>query len=202
MKCPKCTFETDSDQGFKAHMSKSHKGFTVADLKAVGIKPNERDIARSLAGNTSAKEVTDQAPDSEPKIGDAGSEPAKRTRRAKLQTEDPEVLAAKERILRARCARMASLPYTLLAKVMGDDAIRLDAEEEQDLTEAYVTVARAYGWEGTSKLILWGDVMICHAAIVMERERKEAIFKAVGMAGQPEEIKEEIAGETKEEVIQ
>lgn len=186
MKCPKCNFETESEQGFKAHMSKSHGGFGIDDLKGAGIKPNQRDIARSLAGNSSSSEVTSQAPESEPKIGEAGADVKTRTRRAKVQVDDPEVAAAKERILRARCSRMASLPYTLLAKLVGDDSIKLDRDEEAQLTESYVTVARAYGWEGTSKIILWGDVMICHAAILMDGERKEAIFNAIGVDKQPE----------------
>jgi hypothetical protein len=196
MKCPKCSFETESEQGFRTHMSKTHKGYSESDLKSVGLKPNQRDIARGLAGNQSSKEVTDTAPDSEPKIGEAGA-PATRTRRTKaqMQQEDPEVAAAKERILRARCSRMASLPYTLLAKLVGDDAVKLSPEEEADLTESYICVARSYGWEGTSKLILWGDVMICHAAIVMDPERKKAIFDAVNAMGQPEAVLEQTEGD-------
>lgn len=191
MKCPQCSAEPDGDRAFKTHMTRHHGGYDVETLKKAGIKPNVRDIARSLAGNTSSKDVTDNAPDSEPKVGDTG-ETKTRTRRTKVQTDDPEVLAAKERILRARCSRMASLPYTLLSKMLGDESVRLSLDEERDLTESYVTVARAYGWEGTSKLILWGDVMICHAAIVMDPERKEAILKAVGMVGQPEQVVEEV----------
>lgn len=191
MKCPKCQQECNGETGLRRHMSMSHGGYSTDELKSVGIKPNQKDIARAMAGNASSKEVTDQAPDSEPKIGDAGSQPGKRARRAKAETLDPEVEAAKERILRARCARMASLPYTLLAKLVGDDAVKLSQEEEADLTESYVTVARAYGWEGTSKFILWGDVMICHAAIVMDPDRKKAIFDAIG-SPQPEVVMEEI----------
>jgi hypothetical protein len=192
VKCPQCSQELESEGGLKRHMTTKHGGYTIDNLKDAGIRPNYKDIARALAGNTSAKDVTDSAPDSEPKIGEGGSEPKTRARRAKVQQEDPDVLAAKERILRARCSRMASLPYTLLSKIMGEESIRLSLEEERDLTESYVTVARAYGWEGTSKLILWGDVMICHAAIVMDPERKGAILKAVGMVGQPESAVEQI----------
>lgn len=177
-------FQTDSEQGFKSHMSKSHGGFTLDDLKEQGITPSTRDIARSLAGNTSAREVTEQAPDSEPRPGDS-SQPKTRTRRPRAGEVDPEVEKAKQAILRLRCKRMATLPYSLLAGMLGDESIKLSEVEAEELTQAYVTLATAYGWEGTSKLIIWGDVMICHAAIIGQKERKEAIMKAVGVGQEP-----------------
>lgn len=190
MKCSRCDFETESEQGFKAHMSKSHGGFTVEDLKAQGIKPNQRDIARSLAGNESSKQVTEQAPDSEPKLGESG-EP-RRARKPRGPAIDPAIEAAKENIIRLRCQRIATLPYSLLAGILGEPEIKLSEEETTMLTESYVTIAKAYGWEGTSKLLLWGDVMICQTAIIMQPERKEAIFKSLGLVGQvPAETQEE-----------
>lgn len=194
MKCPQCSFETESEQGFKSHLTKSHGGFSVDDLKGAGITPTQRDIARALAGNTSAREVTEQAPDAEPRPGEGTTTArAPRTRRPRAPEIDPEVERAKERILRARCERIASLPYSLLAGICGDESIRLSTNEKIELTEAYVTLSKAYGWEGTSKLLLWGDVMICHAAIVGQKERKEALFQAIGFNQQPEAVQEETA---------
>jgi len=168
-------------------MSKSHGGFSIEELKEVGIKPNQRDIARSLAGNESAAQVTAQAPESEAKPGEVAE---KKTRRSRMSSVDPEVEKAKENILRLRCQRFASLPYSLMSAIFGDEAIKLSHEEESMLTESYVTLAKAYGWEATSKLILWGDVMICHAVITFKPERKEAILAKLGMIGEPQ--KEEV----------
>jgi hypothetical protein len=188
MQCSVCQKEYANEYSLKTHMTNMHGGFSVDQLKASGIKPSRKDIARSLAGNTSASEVTGQAPEKEPGVGD--SAPIKRTRKSKEST-DPAVEAAKEQIIRLRCQRMASLPYTLLANLMGEPAIKLNEQEESMLTESYVTLAKAYGWEGTSKLLLWGDVFICQAAIVAAPDRKEAIFNAVGMIGQPEAVAEQ-----------
>jgi hypothetical protein len=190
MQCPKCSFQTESEIGFKAHMSKSHGGYDLETLKGVGIKPSRGDIARNLAGNTSAAEVTSQAPDKEPSVGDSGPT-TRRTRKSK-EVADPAVEAAKEQIVRLRCQRIASLPYTLLAKIVGDEAVKLDEQEEIMLTESYVTLAKAYGWEGTSKLLLWGDVLICQAAIVMDPERKAAIMRAVENFGMAQEVTEQV----------
>jgi hypothetical protein len=189
VKCPRCTFETENEKGFKMHMSKSHGGYNVDDLKGVGITPNQRDIARSLAGNTSAQEVTSQAPDKEPGPGDAGQ--VTRTRRSKTPAVDPEVERAKEQILRLRCQRIASLPYTLMANLLSEPSVKLNAEEEAMVTESYFTLAKAHGWEGASKLLLWGDVCICQAAVIAAPKRKEAFMRAANMFGQPEQVKEE-----------
>lgn len=167
----------DSPLGWKMHMSKTHGQYTEEDMKEVGVTPSARDIARNLAGNTSAREVAEKAPDSEPTIGEADGKPqGVRRRRTQAPAVDPEVEAAKERIIRARCQRIATLPYSLLAGLVGDDRVRLSDLEARELTEAYVTLSKAYGWEGTSKLLLWGDVMICHAAIIGQKDRKEAIL--------------------------
>lgn len=184
MNCPKCGFTTESEKGFKMHMTSNHSGYSVDDLSAVGITPNRRDIARGMAGNNSASEVTSQAPDSEPTLFDMGS-PAKKPRKARQaqQSESPEAQAAKERILRLRCSRMASLPYSLLANMLDEPSVKLTEQETEDLTQSYVTLAQSYGWEGASKLILWGDVLICHTAIVMSKERKQAIVKKIESFG-------------------
>ena len=200
MNCPQCQQECNGETGLRRHMSMTHGGYSVEDLKKVGVTPNRKDIARALAGNTSAKEVTEQAPDTEPKIGEVG-EVKTRTRRSKTQTEDPAILAAKENILRLRCSRIASLPYSLLANVMDEPEIKLSKEEEEMLTESYLTLAKAYGWEGTSKLLLWGDVLIVQTAIVMAPERKKAIFDKLGMIGQPEAVTEQVTDTETEPIV-
>lgn len=191
MKCPQCSFETESEKGFKMHMTMTHKGYSTDELKSAGITPNRRDIARQLAGDASSKDVSGSAPDSEPKIGE-GDVQGKRTRRSK-QVIDPAIEEAKERILRARCERIASLPYSLMASLTGEPDFKLTHEEKQDLTEAYLTLSKANGWEGTSKLILWGDVMICQASTFARPERRAAMSRLVGMndATEPEPDKEE-----------
>jgi hypothetical protein len=178
-KCPKCGKDFSSDNALKQHMSNIHKGFTVSDLKQAGVKPTKRDIARELAGNQSSAEVTSAAPESEPKLGEDTATP-RRTRRSK-QAVDPAVEQAKERILRARCERAASLPYSLLASITGEPDVRLDDTEKADLTEAYLTLSKAYGWEGTGKLILWTDVLICQVAIIAKPDRKAALTRAIGI---------------------
>ncbi len=188
MNCTKCGFQTESEKGFKMHMSQSHGGYSLDELRGAGIVPNQRDIARSLAGNNSAKEVTESAPENEPTVGEQ-----KKPRKSKNspQAENPDVLAAKERILRLRCQRIASLPYSLLANMLDEPSIKLSEQETEDLTQSYLTLAQAYGWEGASKLILWGDVLICHTAIVMCKERKEVILKKVESFGIPSEVAEQ-----------
>lgn len=187
--CPKCQKDFATEGSLKVHLSNMHGGYSVDDLKTAGITPTKRDIARNLAGNVSASEVSEQAPDTEPKIGES-SEPQRRTRRTKTAV-DPAIEAAKDRILRARCERIASLPYSLLASLTGEEDIRLDATEKADITEAYVTLSKAYGWEGTSKLILWSDVMICTAAPFAKPQRRAALKRIVGMVEGPTENKEE-----------
>lgn len=195
-KCPKCQKEYASEASLKAHMGAYHGGYSIEDLKAAGITPTKRDIARSMAGDASAKDVSGQAPESEPKAGETNAAP--RTRRPR-NAVDPEVEAAKERILRARCERMASLPYSILASVTGEKDIRLDATEKADITEAYVTLAKAKGWEATSTFILWTDALICSAAPFAKKERREALKRVIGM---PETSAEPAPEEGKETLVQ
>src|ERR1700686_1219555 len=122
-KCAKCGKDFANESSLKTHYTGQHGGYDLSDLKASGVTPTKRDIARQLAGNASSSEVSKQAPESEPAIGqEVGT---KRKRRSSGQ-EDPDVLAAKERILRARCQRAASLPYTLLGNILGEPDIKLD----------------------------------------------------------------------------
>ena len=196
-KCPKCQKEFANEYSLKSHLTSQHKGYNLDDLKAAGIEPTKRDIARAMAGNQSAAEVSSQAPASEPAPGQTG-EPVKRTRRSRNEA-DPAAEAAKERILRARCERIASLPYSLLASMTGEEDIRLDETEKADITEAYVTLSKAYGWEGTSKLILWGDVMICSAAPFAKKERRAAFKRVLGVQ---ESSAEPTPDEGKEPLVQ
>lgn len=198
MKCPKCSFESDNEKGVKSHMTSVHGSYNLEDLKAAGITPNERDIARSLAGNASASEVSQGAPESEPKPGD--KKPTTRRSRSTAPVEDPAVAEAKAKIIRARCQRIASLPYSLLASLLGDESLKLDFGEEQMLTESYVCLANAYGWEGTSKLILWGDVLIVNAAVIARR--KDAVFNAIGVTGQPTPEEVEAGKQAPKETVQ
>ena len=186
VKCSKCGKDYSSEVTYRAHMSSQHGGYSSEDLKASGVKPNRRDIARQLAGDDSSKSVSNAAPDSEPKIGEDGP---KRTRRSK-QTEDPEIQAAKDNILRARCLRAASLPYTLLGGLLGEPDIKLSKEEAAQLTESYFTLAKAKGWEGASMWILYTDVIICHAAIVSVKERRDAFGRVIGTPTNPNEPQE------------
>jgi hypothetical protein len=170
-----------------------HGGYSVDDLKQAGIKPTRRDIARNLAGNESAKDVTSNAPDNEGSVGGTNEPAARRTRRSKLAT-DPAVEEAKERILRARCERVASLPYSLLASLTGEEDIRLSETERADITEAYVTLSKSYGWEATARWILWGDVMIATAMPFASPKRRAALGRVAGLANHAEneeEAKEE-----------
>jgi len=193
-KCPKCDKDFATEGSLKVHLSNMHGGYSVDDLKQAGIKPTRRDIARNLAGNESAKDVTSNAPESEGPAGGA-SEPQRRTRKSK-QAVDPDVEAAKDRILRARCERVASLPYSLLASLTGEEDIRLDATERADITEAYVTLSKSYGWEATARWILWGDVMIATAMPFASPKRRAALGRVAGLSNNQDE------NEEKGEVIQ
>jgi hypothetical protein len=144
-------------------MSRSHDGWDLGDLQKSGYEATAEDIARNVSGKKSSAEVSATAPETE-------QQPATTKGKKRGKEESPEVIAAKQQIIAERCKFMAKAPYSALAVLLGDESFALDKDEEKKLAAAYVTLSDYYGWEGTSALFVWGDVLLVHASIMLGNE--------------------------------
>jgi hypothetical protein len=150
-------------------MTRSHGGFTVAELETAGITPNTRDIARAMTPGQfrSADAVAGAAPGSDTER--APGEQDQPVRRAGKKERDAQVLQAERAIMVARARRVAKLPYSIWAGIAHDASLRLSPEEEENLTDAWTMLFEAYGWTPGGKLWTLSEVMALEAIAIASR---------------------------------
>lgn len=202
MICPKpeCNgriFETA--MGLKKHLTMSHGGWNLEDLKTAGAVVSDSDIARSMTPGrfNSLASVAEGAPDrdsdAEPGEGrenrsTSSQSPRKPYTRKQKGPNDAEIELLRKATI-ARCRRMAKLPYSMWAAITGDPSLRLNPEEEEELTAGYVALFEAYGWQVAGKLWAWLDLTAAHCALIAVRSD---VMKNL-FAGQQEQPQEELA---------
>lgn len=168
-KCPHGDHVSDSERGLKAHMTRTHGGFTVAELEGAGISPTNRDIARAMTPGQfrSAEAVAGAAPSSDAER--APGEQEQPVRRAGKKARDAEVQEAERKIMYARARRVAKLPYSIWAGIAHDESLRLSPEEEENLTDAWAMLFEAYRWTPDGKLWTLSEVMALEAISIAAR---------------------------------
>ena len=159
MKCPKCEFETDSDKGMKRHMTRDHGGFTLDQLRGMGMEPNAREHLKAIVGFKDLGEEKNAAPMTEA-AGETGEQTggarlAGTPRRPRASREDALKEAAKERA-RALIGplinrKLAAMPYSAWAAFMADPEIRLSKEEIDEIANAYTVLGEAFGLDYSGK---------------------------------------------------
>jgi hypothetical protein len=173
MKCPQCEFTTDSDKGFKSHMSKSHGGYYQKDLTEAGITANRSDIARSLdSGRKSIGDTLADAPEGETE-NDKGKG-ARAPRQSKANRAEAEQQAEFERLrplLLRKWERRLRIPYGMWARLSGDPNVALSSEELKEGAEMHVDFVQAMGWLRAGKVEAVVDLAMWHGATILSRSK-------------------------------
>jgi hypothetical protein len=94
-KCPHDGFIAQSAQGWKSHMSKSHKGYTEEESKAVGLSGSSQHL-KGLAGYPSLEEARAAAPATEGEgqpQGQTGSKRQPVARSPRLTADEQKTMA-------------------------------------------------------------------------------------------------------------
>jgi hypothetical protein len=139
--CPKCQREFNGGRALKEHMSAEHGGFSQGDIPSDGNK------AKDILGSSSLDELAGKAP-ADDAIEPDGIESPKKTGRPKKNAE--EIAAAERRKLAMDkiggviTRKVASVPYVLWAAMASNDSLRLTKDEQKELADAYLEIARGY----------------------------------------------------------
>lgn len=174
MKCPKCETELDTEGGLKRHMTTAHGGYYVQDLRDAGIEPTNRDIARALdSGRKSISETREGAPENETADEPQGSRRGPRQKRQSA-SERAEAEAAAEfdrlrPLLIRKWKRRLRIPYSLWARLSGDNSVALSDEELNEGAEMHVDFVQAMGWLRAGKIEAVIDITMWHGGTILAR---------------------------------
>lgn len=189
MKCPSCTFETESEQGFKQHMSKTHGGYSLDQLRGAGITPTRADTARALdSGRTSIADTVAGAPESET----ADEFKSKTTRgSSKASRAEAQQIAEFERLrplLISKWKRRLRIPYSLWARLANDPEIALSETEATEGAEMHVELMQAMGWLRAGKIEAVADLILWHGGTILGRsELGKQLIQGFNAPPQPTE---------------
>lgn len=191
-KCPLCPWESETERGWRTHMSRTHTGYNREQLQAAGIEENVGDRLKFMSGFKSMEDVRAAAPDTEgADAGRAGAGPiAKRPRLSKDEQEKLAMQAEFDRLrplLVKKWARRLRTPYSLWARLANDPKISLTDEEAEEGAEMHVELMQAMGWMHAGKIEAWADLFMWHGATILGRSDLGAQLLASFTAPQPEE---------------
>jgi hypothetical protein len=149
--CPKCQAELNGRGALKQHMTDAHGGYTKDDLG-----PSETgNMAKDILGSSSLEELRGNAPsDDSRESATADTNGKGKQGRPKKNAEE---LAAQEKRKKAMqsigkvlCRKVASTPYAFWASLVKNDSLRLNPQEQQELTDAYLEICQGYDADFTS----------------------------------------------------
>lgn len=172
-----CDFETESEQGWKSHRSKSHKeGYSKADLQAAGIEESAHDRIKFMSGFRSLEEVQAAAPATE---GEAGASQqtgktgsVKRFRLSQEEKDKAAQAAEFERlkpVLLKKWNRRLRMIYGVWARLAEDPKIKLTDDEADEGSEMHVELMQAFGWIHAGKIEAVVDLLMWHGGAILAR---------------------------------
>src|SRR5215813_10456669 len=174
--CELCSWNTESPQGWKNHMSKSHGGFTREQLKNAGIEESHHDRIKFMSGHKSAQEVRAAAPATEAEAAGSPASPQSAIQRVKRQSkEEQERQALADEFERLRpmlinkWKRRLRIPYSLWARLANDPKVALDEKDAQEGAELHVELMQAMGWIHAGKIEAIADLFLWHGATILSR---------------------------------
>jgi len=188
-----CQIDCDGPTGLKQHMSKTHGGYYIKDLKAAGIEPSNKDIARALDnGRKSIAETREGAPDVDTGEEPKGTRGLRQKRQSATERAEAEAAAEFDRLrplLLRKWKRRLRIPYSLWARLSGDNSIALSDDELNEGAEMHVDFVQAMGWLRAGKIEAIIDIGMWHGGTILARSDlgKNLIKSFMEPAKEPEE---------------